>query len=89
MGAMLLDPENPTKVLYRTNQPILKPTECYENEGLKYGVTYPCGSVIVKNQLLVYYGGADMVTYVATAPINKFLNKLKNYFLMPAGNQIC
>ena len=78
MGAMLLDPEDPTKVLCRTNEPILKPTECYENEGLKYGVTYPCGSAIVKNQLLVYYGGADMVTCVASTPINEFLNKLKS-----------
>lgn len=78
MGAMLLDLNAPTKVLRRTNQPILEPTECYENEGHKFGVAYPCGAVCKNDQLMVYYGGADMVSCVATAPMNQFLDQLKN-----------
>lgn len=76
MGAMLLDLENPTKVLHRSNTPILEPDQWYENEGLKYGVAYPCGAVIHDDQLRVYYGGADMVVCHASAPIDVFLDDL-------------
>ncbi|MFC1711481.1 hypothetical protein ACFLZ1_02740 [Patescibacteria group bacterium] len=77
MGAMLLDLEDPTKVVCRTNSPILEPTENYENEGHKYGVAYPCGAVAIDDRLLVYYGGADMVVCAAEANLNTFLYELK------------
>lgn len=77
IGAMLLDKNNPAKVLHRTNQPILEPTQAYENNGFKFGVAYPCGAVIMKKRLFVYYGGSDTYTCAATAPINQFLKELK------------
>ena len=77
VGAMLLDLNDPTKVLHRSVKPILEPTEWYENEGYKAGVAYPCGSAIMNNTLHVYYGGADMVTCVATAPMDEFMDHLK------------
>jgi predicted GH43/DUF377 family glycosyl hydrolase len=77
MGAMLLDKNNPAKVLHRSIKPILEPNEWYENEGYKAGVAYPCGAVIMNKKLHVYYGGADMVTCAATAPIDEFLDHLK------------
>jgi predicted GH43/DUF377 family glycosyl hydrolase len=76
MGAMLLDIKYPPKVLARTTHPILEPVAWYENEGLKAGVAYPCGAVILKDQLFVYYGGADMVVCVATAKMNEFMSQL-------------
>ncbi len=76
MGAMLLDKNNPAKVLHRSVKPILEPTEWYENEGFKAGVAYPCGSAIVGNRLHVYYGGADTVTCIATAPLDDFMDHL-------------
>lgn len=78
IGAMLLDLNDPTKVLYRTNHPIIEPTEHYENNLSKFGVVYPCGAVIVKDRLMVYYGGSDSVTCVATANLEEFLNELKS-----------
>jgi predicted GH43/DUF377 family glycosyl hydrolase len=77
IGAMLLDSNDPAKVLYRTNHPIIEPNENYENEGYKSGVVYPCGSVIKDNNLLVYYGGADTVVCVASQNLNTFLTDLK------------
>lgn len=77
IGAMLLDLSDPTRELYRSQTPILEPTEYYENEGLKYGVVYPCGAVVLKNQLIVYYGGADMVVCAATCDLDSLLTKLK------------
>jgi predicted GH43/DUF377 family glycosyl hydrolase len=91
MGAMLLDLKNPTKVLHRSVKPILEPTEWYENEGFKAGVAYPCGSVIFNNTLHVYYGGADMVTCAATAPIDEFMDHLKTEKetrLMPMSGRV-
>jgi len=77
IGAMLLDLADPTKVLHRSNSPILRPTEVYENVGFKPGIAYPCGAVIIKGKLLVYYGGADSVVCVATADLDTFLADLK------------
>lgn len=77
IGAMLLDLNNPTKVLYRSSQPILEPTEPYENNGHKFGVIYPCGAVVVNHQILVYYGGSDMTVCLATADLKTFLSDLK------------
>lgn len=78
IGAMILDYNDPTKVLYRTTQPILEPEERYENEGFKKGVVYSCGAVVIDDQLFVYYGGADTVICVATANLNEFLDELKH-----------
>jgi predicted GH43/DUF377 family glycosyl hydrolase len=79
IGAMLLDLKDPTKVLYRTNEPILSPEEWYENKGWKYGVVYPCGAVARDGSLFIYYGGADSVVCVASANLDEFLDQLKKY----------
>ncbi len=76
IGAMLLDLKNPTQVLHRTNHPIVEPLEDYENNGFKPGIAYPCGAVIVKDTLMVYYGGSDSVVCVATAHLDTFLQEL-------------
>jgi predicted GH43/DUF377 family glycosyl hydrolase len=76
LGAMILDKNDPTKILYRSKKPILEPDEPYENEGHKAGVIYSCGAVVIKNKLFVYYGGADTVVCVATADLETFLNTL-------------
>jgi predicted GH43/DUF377 family glycosyl hydrolase len=76
VGAMILDSNDPTKILYRCSHPILEPAESYENEGAKSGVVYVCGAVIKDETLFVYYGGADSVVCVATANVNEFLSDI-------------
>ncbi len=76
LGAMILDLKDPTKILYRSNQPILEPDEDYENEGFKSGVVYSCGAVVANGELYVYYGGADTVVAVAEANLEQFLQQL-------------
>jgi len=77
LGAMLLDLDDPTKVLYRSRTPILEPDFYYENQGFKSGVVYSCGAVVNDGELYVYYGGADAVTCVAMADLDIFLKELK------------
>lgn len=78
MGAMLLDLHDPARVLYRSASPILEPSEWYENSGFKPGVVYPCGAVLQRGKLFVYYGGADSVVCVANTEIDEFLSALKS-----------
>jgi predicted GH43/DUF377 family glycosyl hydrolase len=77
VGAALLDPKNPTKVIGRTDNPILEPETQYEKEGMVPNVVFPCGAVVIGKKLFVYYGGADKVVGAATIEINKLLNVLK------------
>ncbi len=76
MGAMLLDLKNPQKIIARSKEPILEPDMHYENEGWKAGVSYCCGAVVKDDQLMIYYGGADKVSCVATADADKFVKTL-------------
>ncbi|HEX8946613.1 MAG TPA: hypothetical protein VF829_00110 [Candidatus Paceibacterota bacterium] len=75
LGAMLLDLEDPTKILHRAPHPILEPDVTYENDG-KPGVVYACGAVEKDGALLVYYGGGDRIAAVASAPFEAFLQAL-------------
>ena len=71
LGAMILDAEDPTKILYRSKVPVLEPDAYYENQGFKSGVVYSCGAVVKDDELFVYYGGADSVVCVAVANLER------------------
>ncbi len=76
VGAMLLDLNDPTKILFRANEPILEPSEDYENNGFKGGVVYVSGAIVKDGNLLVYYGAADSYIGVAYAQLDDFLSAL-------------
>ncbi|MDE1925307.1 MAG: hypothetical protein KGH79_03995 [Patescibacteria group bacterium] len=75
VGAMLLDLADPTKILYRSSQPVLQAEEWYENDG-KPGVTYASGAAVINDTLFVYYGGGDKRIAAASANLEDFLQKL-------------
>jgi predicted GH43/DUF377 family glycosyl hydrolase len=64
-GALLLDLDDPDRILARTPAPILTPTAPYEREGFVRDVVFPTGLVQADDTLLVYYGAADTSTAVA------------------------
>jgi beta-1,2-mannobiose phosphorylase / 1,2-beta-oligomannan phosphorylase len=76
IGAMLLDLEHPEKVIARPEVPVLEPNDWYENQGFKAGVAYPCGAVVIGDNLHVYYGGADSVVCVASVDLKHFLSEM-------------
>ncbi|MFB6076352.1 MAG: hypothetical protein ABEK17_04375 [Candidatus Aenigmatarchaeota archaeon] len=78
VGAMLLDKEDPTKILHRCDQPLLVPEEYYENEGFKAGVVYASGAVVKDDKLIVYYGGSDSYVCAAYANFDRFMERLKS-----------
>jgi len=76
LGALLLDLEEPERVLYRTRDWILQPEEDYEIEGYYRGCVFPCGKVVMDGTLFVYYGGADKYVALATCPLQELLDDL-------------
>lgn len=77
VGAVLLDLKNPLKVLARLVYPVLEPEAAYEIEGQVPKVVFPCGNVIIKDTLYVYYGGGDSVVGVATVNLRELLDVLR------------
>jgi len=75
LGVALLDKNNPEQVLYRSEEAILTPTEDYERYGKVPNVVFSCGQVMMDDQLLIYYGGADSALCVATAELAELLPK--------------
>lgn len=78
LRAALLDFNDPTKVIARTNNVILEPAAHYEMDGLIPHVVFCCGSVIIGGTLFVYYGGADTVVAVATLKVKDLLEELES-----------
>jgi predicted GH43/DUF377 family glycosyl hydrolase len=76
-GAILLDLDNPSKVLARTKEPILEPEMEFEKYGVVPNVVFPDGAIVQYRKLMVYYGGADKVCCVASTPLDEFLDELE------------
>ena len=72
-GLALLDLNDPTKVIYRSREPILEPKMNYEIEGDTPNVVFPTGLVEKEGILYLYYGAADTTVCVATAPLKDIL----------------
>lgn len=74
VGAMMLDLQDPTKVLGRTKECILEPEHQYEIDGFYHGCVFPTGNVVIGDTLYVYYGCADRYVGVATANLNELVD---------------
>lgn len=74
--AVLLDLENPLKIVARTDFPVLTPEEYYEKHGLVPNVIFPSGALLKKNVLSLYYGAADTTCSLAFIDAPAFLQKL-------------
>ncbi|RLJ02682.1 MAG: glycosidase [Candidatus Aenigmatarchaeota archaeon] len=68
-GFAIFDKNNPTKLLFRSEKPILKPTEYWEKYGKVNNVIFATGLVYFKKKWLLYYGGADKSIGVAEIKI--------------------
>lgn len=75
IGAMLLDRNDPTKVLGRLTEPILKPTE-EERNGYVPNVVYSCGAVVHGDGLVIPYGMSDWRIRFATIDVNQLVTAM-------------
>lgn len=58
-GAILLDPQDPSRVIRRSEHPVLAPEMDFEVSGFVPKVVFPTGVVPAGDSLLIYYGAAD------------------------------
>lgn len=73
VGAMLLDLEQPWRVIGRTNSYILAPEEPYERHGNCDNTVFPCGAIAdyEKDQIRLYYGACDNYICLAQGSLSE------------------
>lgn len=69
MGALLLDGDEPWKVLARSQRPVFEPVTDYEHAGFFGNVVFSCGLLFEDKTLKVYYGAADTSICCAEIPL--------------------
>ncbi len=69
MGAVLLDGEQPWKILARSERPLFEPEADYERAGFFGHVVFSCGLLFEDRTLKIYYGAADTSLCYAEIPL--------------------
>lgn len=77
LGALLLDINDPTKILAKSPVPLLQPEAIYEKEGFFGNVVFACGALIKDDTLRVWYGAADECMALATLPMSELWQHLR------------
>ena len=76
VGAVLMDLNDPRKIVARTKDFIMEPEFDYETCGIYEGCVFPTGTVVKDGTLYVYYGTADTYIGLATADFDELVNYL-------------
>jgi predicted GH43/DUF377 family glycosyl hydrolase len=76
LGALLLDLDEPWRVLARSETPIMEPTASYEQEGFFGQVIFTNGQLVDGDHITIYYGSADSVICAANLSIRSILASL-------------
>ncbi len=76
IGAILLDLENPEKIIARLDEPLLTPHE-EEREGYVPNVVYSCGAIIHNNELVIPYAMSDINSGIATVDVRNLIHCMR------------
>jgi predicted GH43/DUF377 family glycosyl hydrolase len=77
LGAVLLDLDDPGKVIGHLSYPLMVPNE-KEREGYVPNVIYSCGSIIHNNEVIIPYAMSDYSSSFVTVSVKELLEELKN-----------
>jgi predicted GH43/DUF377 family glycosyl hydrolase len=77
LGAVLLDLQEPSKVIGQLREPLLRPKE-EERQGYVPNVVYSCGQIIHNDHLIIPYGISDYASGFAAVRVDELLDKLLN-----------
>ncbi len=77
LGAMLLDAADPSKVLARSDRPIMEPSAPYELTGFFGNVIFTNGHIVEGDRIVMYYGASDEVICRADLSVREILESLK------------
>jgi predicted GH43/DUF377 family glycosyl hydrolase len=76
LGAILLDLEDPSKIIGELTEPLMQPSE-QEREGYVPNVLYSCGAMLHKDMLVLPYAMADSVSGIAVIDLPSLLAQMK------------
>jgi predicted GH43/DUF377 family glycosyl hydrolase len=76
IGAVLLDKNDPSKILARSREPLVRP-EPSEREGYVPNVVYTCGALRHNDQIILPYAVSDTFSKLATLKISALMQSLK------------
>jgi predicted GH43/DUF377 family glycosyl hydrolase len=76
IGAVLLDLNDPSKVVARLKAPLLSPLE-EERSGYVPNVVYSCGALIHRDMLVIPYGISDMASGFAIVNLQELMSNLQ------------
>ncbi len=76
LGAVLLDLDDPSKVLARSHDPILEPSYEYERKGFFGNVVFTNGHLVDEGLITLYYGASDEVICGAWLSVESVLEDL-------------
>jgi predicted GH43/DUF377 family glycosyl hydrolase len=76
LGAMLLDLDDPTKVIGKSKEPIMEPTE-EEREGYVPNVLYTCGAVKIEDLIYLPYAASDRYCGMATFKVSDVVDQCR------------
>lgn len=74
--AVLLDLEDPLKIIGRTDFSLLTPEEYYEKHGMVQNIVFPSGVLIRNKVISIYYGAADTTCAVFFVGLEALISKL-------------
>jgi len=73
LGLLLLDADDPSRVLARSVEPIMQPQAGYECSGFLGGVVFTNGHIVNGDQVTVFYGAADRAVCSADFSVEELL----------------
>lgn len=75
-GIMLLDLDDPSKVIGMSKEPLIAPEADYETkDGFRNDVIFPGGMILEESgEVKIYYGAADTVECLVTAHVDDLVN---------------
>ena len=74
LGVMLLDLEDPSRIIARGGMPVLWPDRPYEMQGRVPNVTFGCNALLEPDGTVrIYYGAADTCVGLATAKLDDLI----------------
>ncbi len=76
LGAMLLDLNDPARVIARTTEPVMEPVADYERSGFFGNVVFTNGHLVNGDTLTLYYGASDTVICGARLSLRSILSRL-------------
>jgi predicted GH43/DUF377 family glycosyl hydrolase len=76
LGVLLLDINDPAKVLARSIEPIMEPIQNYEQTGFFGNVIFTNGHYVKGDNIFLYYGASDEVICGASLSVSEILSTL-------------